>query len=326
MQTGTNVGSAAAGVDSSPPEPIRPSVDAMAAAESAQRRAKKDAPLRLGFLIRDKVGQPDPPMARILRGGRGGRGGDVRLRLFLSLLWMVRDVPELSFPARAWAELLGLDQPDTNGARRIKDALRWLDVNQFIRLERVPGRDSVVHLLDDIGLGRSYELPGAAYNRLREDPEAARMHTYLKVPGALWTRGWMSILPGPAVAMLIVLLYESSRTDKTWVWFSPSVADLRYGISEDTRVKGIRKLQQAGLIDIGRQPVGTDTFDYKRFRNVYQLRTDVLLTGEVKLDLTITRPGPMIPEGELFSDGKPTPRGFMPGVTTRGQRVAARRD
>jgi hypothetical protein len=57
----------------------------------------------------------------------------------------------------------------------------------------------------------------------------------------------------------------------TGLWFSPGQADLRFGLSEDTRSKGLRELRAAGLITAHRQPVAADTFDFQRLRNVYHL-------------------------------------------------------
>lgn len=257
--------------------PRRALLAALAAAEAAGRRAKKEAPIRYSFLAREEAGQPIPPMTRILRGGRGGRGGDVRLRLYVSLLWMARDDATFSYPARAWATLLGLPDPETKGERRIKDALNWLDDHDYLRLEAVKGRDSVIHLLDDGGSGKPYELPGKAYQRLRADREAAAPHRYVRIPRDLWTQGWMSLLSGPGLAMLLVLFYENRLNDNTeWVWFSPSMADLRYGLSEDTRTKGMRELVAAGLVQTRRRSVSTDIFDYRRVRKVHMLNRDRL--------------------------------------------------
>lgn len=251
-----------------------PSVEVLSTAEVAARRAKKEAPVRFGFIGREHSDEPDPPLARILRGERGGRGGDVRLRLMLSLLWFVRDVPQLSFPARAWAELLGLPDPVSRGARRIKDALRWLDRHDFLRLETSPGRDSVIHLLEETGSKRPYELPGATYSRLKKDRVASAPHRYIRLPRELWTNGWISRLSGPAIAMLLVLWREAgTEADQDvhpQVWLSPSLADQRYALSEDTRYKGVRELQRAHLVEIFRKPISPDTFDYRRVRNVYK--------------------------------------------------------
>lgn len=284
MQNMANAGQPAADVRT-------PSATAMHAAESAGRRAKKDAPVRHRFFQRDQVGEPDPPLARVLRGARGGRGGDVRLRLYLSMLWLVRDDSTLSYPARSWAALLGLDEPETKGARRIKDALVWLSENRFVDMRRLAGHDSQIQLLDDAGSGQRYELPGAAYNRLRaQSAEAkAKAHLYTRMPAALWTNGWLSLLSGSAIGMLLILMYESQRAQMPTVWISPSLADLRYGLSEDTRSKGVLQLEQAGLVHTHRRAVAPDAFDYRKFRNVYELRTEVLMQGPASLHLNLSR-------------------------------------
>lgn len=127
-------------------EPL-PAVSASAASDPVEtakkfaRRAKRTAPVRYGFVQRAKPADPPPPAIALLRGATGGRGitgGDVRLRLLLSLLWAARDDPTLTYPHRSWAELLGLAEPDTAGARRIRNALGWLDHHGLIQLESSP--------------------------------------------------------------------------------------------------------------------------------------------------------------------------------------------
>jgi hypothetical protein len=159
------------------------------------------------------------------------------------------------------------------------------------------------------------------YNRLRNtDPSAAKAHLYIRVPGGLWTQGWMSILSGPAVAMLIVLIYETARSDVAAVWFSPSLADLRYALSEDTRGKGLLQLEQAGLITVRRRSVAPDGFDYRKVRNVYTLNRDRLTGGDAELRANYTRQqlrradsGDLV--DELFGPAEPTLRARPPGAS-----------
>jgi len=140
---------------------------------------------------------------------------------------------------------------------------------------------------------RPYELPGSAYNRLRNKKPAslADEHRYIQLPNELWTNGWLSLLSGAAVGMLLVLYTELGNrpADTTDLWFSPGQADLRFGLSEDTRSKGLRELRGAGLITAYRQPVATDTFDFQRLRNVYRLEPERLqqpasIPEEIKLE------------------------------------------
>lgn len=257
----------------------RPTPLALSAAASvAKRNHDRALPLRRRFAERpDNIKKPTP-LAQLLR---GGRGGSVRLRLYLSYLWLGAAPPhELIYPARAWAELLDLKEPATAGARRIADAVRWLEKNQFVAVTNRAGAPNVVRLLSDTGSGKDYELPGAAYNRLRiKRPDIALIHRYIQLPAELWTSGWMAVLSPAALAMLIVLRIQvgAKDPDTEEVWIAPDYADKTYLLAEETRTRGLRELARAGLITIQRrQLVTTDSFDFRRFRNVYQLNLAAL--------------------------------------------------
>ncbi|WP_439659175.1 hypothetical protein ACSHWB_43480 [Lentzea sp. HUAS TT2] len=263
------------------------------------RQAKRTAPVRYGFITRETPEASLPPAVALLRGATGGRGitgGDVRLRLMLSLLWAVHDDPTMTYPHRAWATLLGLEDPAVAGARRIRNALGWLDHHGLIQLESSPGRDAVVHLMNDAGTGERYELPGAAYARLRSKPAQAAPHRYIQLPGQLWTNGWIAALDyGPAIVMLLVLWLESGKTikDGPWVWLSPAMAESRYGLSEDTRLKGARKLTELGLIKTSTRHVPSDAFEFRRGRNSYQIQLDTIQTrqpGETEIEAFFRTP------------------------------------
>jgi len=264
------------------PVPV-PTPAALQAAANLAKFAKKEAPVRYGFISRERADLPAPPLMRLLRGERGGSGGSVRIGLLLSMLWFVHDDPTIVFPARAWASLLGLEGPEVQGARRIKTALRWLDNNGFIQLETGPGRDAVVHLLEDTGSGRRYELPGATYRRLKGNAAAAAPHRYIRLPRELWTHGWLSVMSGPAITMLLILWLESGREVVSerppWVWLSPKMAEERYALSEETRLKGARELTNLGLINTARRAVSPESFEFRRGRNVHQIDREALMTG-----------------------------------------------
>lgn len=284
--------------------------DALGVARWLARQAKPTAPVRYGFLEREKPSDPVPPAVALLRGATGGRavpGGDVRLRLMLSLLWAARDDPTLTYPLRAWAALLGLDDPDNAGARRIRNALGWLEKHNLIQLESSPGRNVVVHLLNDAGTGEPYELPGAAYTRLRPKPAQAARHRYIQVPSQLWTNGWITALDhGPALVMLLVLWLETGKaikeTPPPWVWLSPAMAEKRYGLSEDTRLKGARELTALGLIKTSTRHVPSDAFEFRRGRNSYQVQRSAVTSlrpGQNESDVFFQAPAGRRP---------PTPR------------------
>ena len=60
-------------------------------------------------------------------------------KLYLALLWMAANPPyDVTFPARAWAELLGLPNPEGKGDRRVRDAIDWLADQGLITVTRSP--------------------------------------------------------------------------------------------------------------------------------------------------------------------------------------------
>jgi hypothetical protein len=97
---------------------------------------------------------------------------------------------------------------------------------------------------------------------------------------------------------MLLVLYAEARGKATHadLWFSPQQADLRYGLSEDTRTKGLRELRTAGLISAHRQSVSPDTFDFRRLRNVYRLEPDQL---KKTAEIPDTPPNPPATSPEL---------------------------
>ncbi|WP_162959219.1 hypothetical protein [Micromonospora tulbaghiae] len=259
-----------------------PKPQALDAARSAAKLAKTTAPVRWRFLERTAAADPAPAMAQVLRGDRGGRraggrGGEVRLKLLLSMLWLVRDnpAPVLTAPSRAWASLLGLDDPTGRGSRRINDAISWLEDGGFL-IKDTTG-DRVIQLLNETGNRQPYELPGAAIRRLPPRDPRRTDHLYLQLPSGLWTNGWLSLLSGAAVAMLLLLYrLQADNPEGTLLWFGGQDAKLRFDLSDDTRSKGLRELTMAGLVNVERKAVDPASFEPERVRNVYALQRDRL--------------------------------------------------
>src|SRR5712691_1932700 len=113
-----------------------------AARAAAEQAGAGSAAVRYRFIAREGPASPSPPMARILR-GHGGRGGATRLKLYVSLLWLARnrtrERPVFAYPAQQLAALLGLPNPQSAGARRIQEALRWLSEANFVALDHRRG-------------------------------------------------------------------------------------------------------------------------------------------------------------------------------------------
>ncbi|GAA14948.1 hypothetical protein GOALK_120_00060 [Gordonia alkanivorans NBRC 16433] len=203
----------------------------------------------------------------------------MRLKTYLSMLFIAGAAPyDVSYPARAWATLLDLDKPDTKGARRVNEAVSWLESNEFVTVANNPGQPSRVTLLNERGKGEKYQLPGEVYNKLRnkEGEEVAKSNRYIKIPPEFWTSGWLSALSTPAVSMYLVILCAQTRNEVSEVWFSPDQAKKLYSLSADTRSRGLAELRDSGLVTVRRRALSNDVFDVQRFRNAYTLDIDRL--------------------------------------------------
>ncbi|KQY23267.1 hypothetical protein ASD16_11980 [Cellulomonas sp. Root485] len=217
-----------------------------------------------------------PRLAQLLQ--VGGRGGGVALKLYLALLWRCSSEPyQTSKPHRAWATLLGLEEPEGKGARRVAAALKTLEGLGLVSVRRVPAEPNVVQLLDESGDGSEYAPPSTEYARAPKgevgDARRAR-NVYFKVPSKLWLEGHIQSLDAPGLAMLLILLAE--QADIRPVWFSTDVFPQRYCISQKSRAAGTLRLVERNLLRVERQPLSefpgqTSVFDRKRSRKLYNL-------------------------------------------------------
>lgn len=247
-----------------------------AVAEQAARQAgAATAAIRNSFIARPEPSAPPPPMARILRGS-GGRAGVARLKLYLTLLWLARgrgDRPVFAYPAQQLAALLGLPHPQEAGARRVQEALRWLEKAGFLALDRRRGETTRVHLLDDAGSGEPYLPPGPlAKPKNRRSEKDRERHFYVQLDRVFWTHGWIAELSGSAVAMYLVALHEQRGRPNETIWIAPRIGRERYDLSDETRNKGLRELVDYGLLDLQRRAVPQISFDEAyRARNAYRI-------------------------------------------------------
>ena len=248
------------------------------AAYSGRRR---QVPVRNSFVRND---DPDelPPLARLLR--RGGRGGAVPIKLYISLIWRCSAPPfDTEISARKWAVLLDLPDPNSLGARRITTALETLNDENLVNLEKRRGDSTTVTLREESGLGIKYSLPSTKYKKTKDEDEK-RHHQYFKVPFALWTDGHIQQMSAPALAMLLILLAERNRDGRP-TWWSTELFPARFNIAESARSKGTRELVERDLLFVGRQSVSLSrnpsrTFVKERVRNTYTLIGDASIGAD----------------------------------------------
>lgn len=238
------------------------------ATQLAGRLARKRVAVRSSFIVSMDPETP-PPMTLMMR---GGRGGEVKLKLLLSMLWVaVKEPYDVRQPARVWAELLGLDEPETRGAARVNAAVRRLVEGDFLEVDKRPGQPSRLILREETGRGAAYTHPGSHWEKREGLPLPKNAPRYTQLPTGLWTQGWMATLSTSAIAMLLVLLEQTRGKHYDDLWFSPSVAAKRYGLSETTRRKGIDELDALGIITVDRVPVGRGSLSAIRRRNTYSI-------------------------------------------------------
>jgi len=242
-----------------------------AADELAQGSGRRvDTPVRKGFVRSLDDGKTPAPMSQIYA---GGRSGIVAIKLYLALIWRCSAAPfSTGKPARAWATLLDLEDPNGKGVRRISRAMRALATSKLITLTEQDGKPNLVTLTNETGSGASYTLPSTAYARAGTE-EQKTQHRYFKIAQRLWTEGYIQDLSGPATIMLLILLAE--QADSKDVWFSTAQFPQRYRISHKTRAEGTRELVRRDLLTTHRESLswngGTAVFDPRRKRTLYRL-------------------------------------------------------
>lgn len=196
----------------------------------------------------------------------------MRLKFYLALLWQAGGGDErhsATWPARAWAELLDLPDPDGRGDRRIRDAVRALEHAGLLTAKRRPGQPMELALLREDGTGTPYTNPGEVARAAKESgAEFDRRDLFVQLPATFWTRGWAIVLSAPGLAMLLVMLVLTENGERQGQWISPIQARSRFGISEDTWSRGVAELRGHGLVETRRKPVSQD-FGWRRVRNTY---------------------------------------------------------
>lgn len=239
-------------------------------AKDSGRRA--EIPVR-NLFVRNDDAEIVPPLAKLVSTG-GGRGGEVPVKLYLALIWRCAAEPyETDILARQWAELLGLNEPATLGARRITKALNTLKEANLVELTPRRGESTIVTLLHESGSGNPYRLPSTAHQRATSDAER-QQNRYFKVPISLWTEGHIQEISASAVAMLLVLL-EERNVDGRPTWWSTELFPQRFNLSPTARSKGTAELEDRGLLLVVKELVGTDprpSFTRQRVRSTYRLR------------------------------------------------------
>lgn len=237
----------------------RPAQEAIDCLTQAVLRSKRASTVRFPQqFARDRQGKnPDPPLARLLRGH-----GEVRLKVFMTVLMMATAAPHAKKVAAAdLATMLDLPDPQKAGSRRVNKAFRDLVEMGLVARTVEPGHVPETKVLDPAGSGEGWsdlKLP----------------NPYITMPVALWRRGWFVALSGRAIALLVVLRELTngrSAPNGTWV---DGIRKRQYGLSDDTWTRSVAELREAGLLEV-REHIQPSRGEPRR-RNLYTLRLERL--------------------------------------------------
>lgn len=264
------------------------------------KRKGTGAPVRRGFIERNN-GEPSP-LSLLLNGanashGGGGRGGRLRVALVLTLLWQLAKSPHTTIrPARYWAELLQLEDPERAGARAIRSTLLEIERRGFIRTEdRGPGKQPEIILRDETLQGTDYKLP---YLQAIEEGSAGET-SYFRVPESFWSTGLCAKLSGAGVAMYLIAMSRAGWGNQPAFWISPKHFVEEYGLGESTRKKGLKELVDFGVATHELRSIDRSGYaGYRRFqRSVYTLAAEYRVPGA-----TTDAPPPLVEPEATFED------------------------
>lgn len=282
------------------------------AARLQGHRSHMGAPVRRAFVTRG-AGDRKSPLGELLSSAStsgGGRGGRTRLALLLSLLWVnSAGEYESSRPARWWAEILGLPDPGTKGARSVTTNFRELERRGFIVVTPGDkGYNSTVRLLTETAPHDAYVVPALAGD------------SYFRLSERLWTQGTIGELDGPALAMFLILsYYYNAKTHvQEGTWFGSTYFSEQHGLSEATRTKGLATLVKKGVahmketfIDVKDEGRGYRTLR----RRVYRLEPvywPPLPTPNPKAGTTPEQPGQPVSGATIGTSTDSNPLAFDP--------------
>jgi hypothetical protein len=136
-----------------------------------------------------------------------------------------------------WARLMDIDQTATGPAARTgaNKTLNRLEARKLVRCSRARGSTRIaVTLLREDGSGDPYTRPAGT-----SEPDR-----FLRLPPGFWTGGYDAKMDVPALAMLLAIARE-----KPWSRFPAKRMEQWYGWSEDTTLRGTRKLLDLRLIE-----------------------------------------------------------------------------
>jgi hypothetical protein len=230
--------------------------EALDTLRSAVERSKRHSTVQLPI---DFARDPQERPTALKRIGSDGRGQGLRLKLYLCMMMLATREPRQlrAYPASAYAQMLALDDPEGQGARRVNQAQRWLRDEGFI--QRIENGTHPPHITL-LPLPATGEWGGR----------------WITLPLDIWNNGWIHVMSGRAL-MLYVVLRELTG-GRPGGSTAPGRRKRQYGLSDETWARGLADLEDLALASATPVVEKADAFSRPQPRLRYRLEGAVLET------------------------------------------------
>lgn len=165
---------------------------------------------------------------------RNHRAAVLYLAVLRNWTWLARS--DEALPADTWIRFLKSDKSNalTWTTQSLSHAWKVLEDNKLVT-RKLENRLKKVTPLHESGSGSSYA-----------SPDGSRSSVYFVLPDEFWTQELHATLSWPELAVLLILLKESSG--RPWAELSVDRAQKYYGISRSTAEDGLRGLRDKGFL------------------------------------------------------------------------------
>ena len=181
-------------------------------------------------------GADEPRESTLARVVRARKHRALVLYLLVLTCWPWLEKSREPLPAAVWVRALTARGGLTWSASTLSRA--WKDLEELGLVER-SREDRLVRVTPRREDGNAaYEAPGGG-----ED----RWNAYFVLPDAFWKEEWFARLSLPALVMLLIVTKETNGK-KNEVWLTYANAEPWYGIKDQTARKGLKELEEHGLL------------------------------------------------------------------------------
>lgn len=200
--------------------------------------------------------------------------------LLLLMSWSAIDKLPEPLEAAVWARALSPNPP----ANPIPASAMTRVWNKLAELELIT-RQREARL---VRIGPRREDGKRDYSRPRPDESRSVREKFFVLPDVFWTENWYEKLSMPGVAMLLILLEETTGRDEVHLAYERAPA--WYGISAKTMQNGLDELRHFGLATMREEWVRSDLSKVgKKQRRYYQLTGPFSRRARKKLQDTAKR-------------------------------------